>query len=178
MFNRILLPEYETLKEYEGKGNYAISKYYKFPYKYFYQQKLKMVVSLMERRYKNCLDFGSGPGIFLPELRRHADNVIAYDKGDKLDPGLKFDLIVCSSVIEFCHLESTLKFLKEILKEDGHLIVASPMKSTFSKTYFKLIRDNKNRHCHLDIIKYISNRFKIVQKKEWFGLYFSLKAIK
>lgn len=178
MFNRILLPPYESLKHLEGKGNYALKKYYQFPYNLFYKHKLKMVVQMMQRHYSSCLDFGSGPGIFLPELRRHAERVIGYEKDEKLDARLKFDLIVCSSVLEFCELDSTLNFLKEILKPGGHLIVASPMKSIASKAYFKLIKDDKQRHSDIDIIKEISSKFKIVQKKEWLGLYFALRAVK
>ena len=178
MLNRLLLPPYSELREYEGKGNYAIKKYYQFPYSLFYQHKLKMMVQMMERHYGNCLDFGSGPGIFLPELRRHAKRVIGYEKNEPLHPRLEFDLIVCSSVLEFCELESTLTFLKGILKPNGHLIVASPMQSPLSKAYFSAIKDTNKRHSHVDIIKAISTKFKVVSKKEWLGLYFSLKATK
>ena len=178
MFSRILLPPYESLKHLEGKGNYALKKYYQFPYSLFYKHKLKMVVQMIERHYGNCLDFGSGPGIFLPELKRHASRVIGYEKDEKLDNRLNFDLIVCSSVLEFCDLEPTLDFLKEILKPSGHLIVASPMRSPLSKAYFSIIKDKNKRHSDIDIINAISSKFKITQKKNWLGLYFCLKATK
>ena len=132
----------------------------------------------MERRYTNCLDYGSGPGIFLPELKRHADKVIGYDLGDVIKEGWKFDLIVCSSVLEFCHLNLTLKTLQSLLKTNGTLLVASPMSTPLSKTYFTAINDGHIRHSHTQIIEAIESRFKVEKIDKWMGLYFALRAKK
>lgn len=178
ILHTLSLPPYSSLKEHEGKGNYAISKYYKFPYRIFYRHKLKMIINLMEGRYKNCLDYGAGPGIFTRELKKHCDNVISHDFNKPVDLRWKFDLIICASVLEFCHLNATLEFLKGVLKPGGTLIVASPMETPLSKYYFKAIEDMNIRYSHTKIIEAIQKKFKVEKKKEWLGLYFALRAKK
>lgn len=179
MFNHLALPPYESVKQFEGKGNFAIDKYYKMPYSFFYRHKLKMIKSLMGKNlYKNCLDFGSGPGIFTPELKKHAYSVYNHDLEKPVDLRWKFELIVCSSVLEFCDLNTTLSFLRSVCKNNGTLIVASPMNTPLSRFYFNLIKDGNARYSHIAIISAVSKYFKIEKKKEFLGLYFALKAVK
>lgn len=172
MFNRLKLPEYSSLERYEGRGNYALKKYYQFPYSFFYRHKLKMIVNLMHEKYKNILDFGCGPGIFTPELKKYALFVIDLEKNDPINPFWKFDCIVCASVLEFCELEPTLMTLKKLLNPKGVLLIASPMKNMITSLYLK----ENGRHSHDQITSAVSKKFRIMEYHAWLGLYFSIRA--
>ena len=176
MSNRLFLPLYESLKEHEGKGNFAIKKYYQFPFSLFYRHKLKMILSLMDSRYRSILDFGSGPGIFLPTLRKRSDVVVGFEKGDKFDPRWSFSLVICASVLEFCDLTPTIGFIRILMSKKGELIIASPMDTWISRLYFKLINDKNVRHSHKVILEELKRWYVIESYKEWFGLYFLCKA--
>lgn len=175
----IQLPDYNSLVQFEGKGNWAIRKYYKLPYSIFYKQKLKMIVRMLgNQKYFNILDFGSGPGIFTKELRRHAQFVRSMDKGDSIDPRWRFDVIVCSSVLEFIpNLDSTLRMLRGMLNQNGMLLIASPMDTKLSRFYFDHIKDTNQRLSHKTIIHTIERHFRIKERHNWLNLYFSLKAV-
>ena len=181
LLHPIKLPEYSSLKEHEGKGNYAIGKYYKLPYRPFYRKKLYMVRNLLDkgRVYKNILDFGSGPGVFTDELKKHSISVTNLDKWHRIDRRSRFEAIVCASSLEFIeNLPETMNELSIVSPVKGQLIVASPMNSILTKSYFKMIGDDLVRNSP-DVIRYIIQRFfKVVEYHEWMGLYFSLKAIK
>ena len=176
--NTLALPDYSSIKILEGKGNFAVKKYYQFPYSYFYKHKLKMIVKLLGKRtYNNILDYGSGSGIFIPELRKHAFHVKTHEVGQFLSPSWKFDAIVCSSVLEFCYLNQTLKHIRNAMNQNSVLFVASPMQTSLSKLYFKLIKDKRIRHSQEDIISAISKFFRVKEYHTWLGLYFSIKAV-
>ena len=177
MLHRLALPPYSQLERYEGLGNYALWKYYNFPYSYFYQAKLKLMVNLMkEDGYRNAMDFGSGPGIFRNELLLHSGTVIKVDKWTKFDPRWRFDLIICGSVLEFVELMPTLHLLRSVLDYRGDIIIASPMETFFSRLYFKLIKDSNYRHSHKKIIESIRSVFKIEKIRYWNQLYFAVRA--
>jgi len=180
LLNPIKLKPYDAVKKLEGTGNFAVSKYYRQPYRFFYRKKLYMMRNLIEkknRKYHNALDFGSGSGILLPELSRYAHYALTCDVNSIIDPRSQYEIIVCGSVLEFCHLDFTMKLLKKKLKLVGQLIVASPMKTFMSDMYFKSIKDDNQRHGHKDIIAHIKNHFKIEVYQEWLGLYFALRAV-
>lgn len=176
MFRSLSLPPYETLKKFEGKGNWAIDKYYKFPHRVFYRKKLKLIDSMMDKKYGNILDFGSGPGIFTKQLKKHANVVRSYDLGDVWDNRWKFDLIVCASVLEFVPLYMTLNNLKKVMKKD--MIVSSPMDTALTRKYFKDIKDKNKRHTHQEIMEALRENFKVEKYKEWMGIYFCVKVSK
>jgi len=172
----LTLPERSQIIKHEGLGNYAISKYYQFPYSFFYQYKLRMILSMMKgEKCSKILDYGAGPGIFTPELRKWG-KVVSVDISDQISPLWKFDLIICSSVLEFTYLDHTLRLLKSLLNKDGKIIVASPIKSKLSNIYFGSINDQKVRHSHLEIQSAVFKQFKIERYEEWLSLYFVLKA--
>jgi 2-polyprenyl-3-methyl-5-hydroxy-6-metoxy-1,4-benzoquinol methylase len=180
MPNNLTLPPYKSLSHLEGKGNWAIRKYYQWPYSFFYRHKLKMIIKMMApgMPYYNILDFGAGPGIFTLELNKHAYFVKSFDLKDPIDLRWQFDVIVCASVLEFVHhLDPTVQFLRKVLKPDGLLLVASPIDSALSRFYFRQIKDKNKRHSHKFIIQTISKHFKITEKRNWLNLYFSLKAV-
>ena len=173
----LLLPKFRAVKIYQGKGPYAIDKYYKWPWKVFYRHKLKMIVRMLgNQKYYNILDFGSGPGIFLEELRKHAQFVVGYERDEPINRAWKFDVIVCASVLEFCQLHHTLGLIKSLLKPGGFIVVASPMETKLSRFYFKLIGDKSSRHSHDVIFSEIGKKFRISEYKTWLGAYFCLKA--
>lgn len=178
MFSRLLLPPYGSLKHLEGKGNYAIKKYYQFPYYLFYRHKLKMIVNMLgDKTYENILDFGSGPGIFTSELKRHAHSVKSFEINDVIDWRWKFDVIVCASVFEFLPaLNSYLNGLGQLMRYKSFMIVGSPMDTWLSRLYFKLIKDTNKRHSHIEILDALRNNFNVLDYKEWLGLYFVAKV--
>ena len=180
LLHPLRFPDYRTLKWFEGKGNWAIKKYYQFPHRFFYRHKLRMIIDLMPKGkiYRNILDFGSGPGIFLEELTRHALFVKEFDKGEAIDPRWRYEAIVCASVLEFCNLDFNLPMLSQILYPKGDFLVASPLSNRLTKGYLKLAGDTHTRNTHQDILSKVSKYFKIVEYREWLGLYFSIKAVK
>lgn len=173
LLHRVQLPPYAEVARFEGKGNWAVKKYYQLPQCIFYKKKLKMIANeLLHKNWGSILDFGAGFGIFEPELKRHARYVYSVNEGDPIDWRWKFDAIVCASSLEFCHLDFTVKNLRNMCKKNSVLIVASPMKSFLSGLYFKRIKDANVRHGHKEIKEVIARYFTIKKYKTWFGLYF------
>lgn len=180
MFNSIYYPltlkPYNSVKHLEGKGNWAVSKYYNFPYRYFYRHKVKMIVDLLRKdsKYHNILDFGTGPGLYTPELKKYSLFIKSVDRLEHVSLRWRFDIVLCSSVLEFVSLPSTLSVLHSILKKDGRLIVASPMCNVLTDLYLR--NDPQDRHHHETIIKRIKKKFVIEKINKWMGLYFALRA--
>ena len=176
----LTLPPYSQLAPYEGGGNYAVKKYYSFPYRFFYRKKLNMIVDMMPEGhvYNNILDYGAGPGIFTPELKKHAVNVKSFNIGDVIDPRWSFDAVVCASLLEFVSLRSTIPRISKIMIPNGTLLVASPIKNRITDAYFKLYKSPFDRNSHDKIIHEISKYFRILEYNRWMNLYFSIKATK
>lgn len=172
----LALPPYHELERFEGKGNYAIWKYYEWPYRYFYRKKLRMIWGLLSRKsYDRVLDFGCGPGIFTKTLQQ-LGRVKSIDRQDSIDFRWKFDAIICGSVLEFTDLLPTLYRLKMILEPTGELIIASPMDTWLTRLYFKTEKDAKTRHSHEKIIEAVSRVFHVETIRYWFGLYFAMRV--
>lgn len=179
MLYRLSLPKYETVKDYEGLGNFAVSRYYKFPFSFFYCKKLQLILSLLTKGkvYRNILDYGCGKAnIFREELEKHSLQVKCIDVGDILDQRWKFDVVVCASVLEFVNLPVALKLIKGVIAPNGMIVASSPMDTWLSRTYFKIIDDKSVRHTHKEIMEEVHKYYFVVKYKEWFGLYFSFKA--
>lgn len=179
MLHSVQYPPLSSIKHLEGKGNFAVSKYYKWPFRPFYRHKFKMIVDMMgDNYYQRILDFGAGSGIFNTELMCHANYVTSIDKDSAFNPTWRFDAIICASVLEFTHLYSTVYMLSKFLNHNGTLYVASPMESKASRFYFQLIGDEHIRHSQEVIKQAVNKHFEIKEYKEWMGLYFALKATK
>ncbi len=177
MLYSLALPPYESIKALEGSGNFAVKKYYQFPYSFFYQKKLKMVLGYLKSRDLAILDFGCGEARILElSLGQYPNAVYFADKTEDINTDVKYDVIICSSVLEFVDLKYTLKFLKTILKPTGYMIVASPMSTLLTETYFTIIGDPHTRNSHQLIYQEVSKIFRISEYKEWLGLYFSFKC--
>ena len=179
MLHSVQYPPLSEVAHLEGKGNFAVSKYYKWPFKPFYRHKLSMIVDMMgDSHYNRLLDFGAGSKIFYPELQRHANFVTCVDKFSVINPSWRFDAIVCASVLEFVSLNEIVKILCYIMAPHGVIYVASPMETKLSKFYFNLIGDKLTRHSHQEIKLAIMNNFILEEWKTWNRLYFCLKARK
>lgn len=181
MLYGIALPPYAKVKHHEGKGNFAVKKYYQFPFNFFYVWKLRMIVDMLGLGllYRNILDFGAGTAeIFKTELQRHAFSVKCTDMKSYIDLRWRFDVVVCSSVLEFVPVEKVLWGLRDVMTPSGVLVVASPMDTWLSRFYFKLIGDKNKRHSHGLICNFLRRDFKEVAYKEWLGLYFVMKVKK
>lgn len=180
MLHRLALPSYESIRKFEGKGNFAVGKYYKFPFKFFYRQKLRMIMDMFEtgRMYGSILDFGCGKAQILRDsLEKKSFYVKCVDILDWIDYEYKYDVVVCASVLEFCDpLYDTALMLRKIVRKDGMVVVASPMKNILTRLYFWLIGDTYIRNNHMKIISQMSEFFTISDYKEWNGLYFSFKG--
>jgi len=171
----LTLPPYNELRMFEGRGHYAIDKYYKFPFNIFYAKKLKMISDMLgDKIYYNILDLGCGPGIFAPELKKHCVRYKPVDRIEDVENNWKFDVVVCASYLEFVDLEDVVFILSQITKKS--LYIASPMDTGLSRLYFKLIGNKDKRNSHKAIISQVSKRFKIQEYHTWNNLYFSLKA--
>ncbi len=179
MLDRLELPPLLEIAHLEGKGNYAVKKYYAFPFSLFYRHKLKMILKYLNgKRYGAILDFGGGePQIFNKTLRKYSSVVHCADRKEEINTAMKYDVIVCASVLEFVWLSTTVPVLKAILKPSGMILIASPMRSKLSNFYFNLIKDKGSRSSHEQIMGVIRRYFKVVSYNEWFGLYFSCKAV-
>lgn len=177
LFRPLSLPDIRTISYLDGIGNFAVKKYYKWPYAPFYQKKLRMALDMIgQRKYGRCLDYGSGCGILVPELKKRCDSVVEFEKGNKVDDRWKFELVVCASVLEFTHLDFTLRLLKSLMYPFARLVVASPMDTKLTRAYYKAIGNKHERHSHKTIVEFVKRHFEIEKYEEWNGMYFALKA--
>ena len=176
----LTLPELKGVAHLESKGNYAIKRYYQWPFSFFYQHKLKMVLDLMDKPYyHNILDFGAGPGIFNETLKRKATHVVEYDIDKPIKEHSSFELIICASVLEFIQfLDGQCKILNKKLTNGGKIIVASPMNTLATRTYFNLIGDKHKRNSHETILSTLSQNFFLEEYHTWLGIYFSARLRK
>lgn len=182
MFNNLTLPKYSEIAKFDGKGNWAVKKYYQWPYRPFYRHKLKMALDLIQHeRFNNILDYGCGPGILTPELRMRGKKLMSIDKFENIDQRWKFDLIVCSSVLEFLDISDLrikMSLFNSLLDKGGTLLIASPMETKLTDIYFNVIGDNNYRQSHGTILYEASKYFKLIKKKFWMNLYFAARLVK
>lgn len=175
----IVLPQYSKIKHFEGKGNYAISKYYLWPFRPFYRKKLYMIRSLMDKKriYRNICDVGSGPGIFTYELQRHAIRVKSLENGEHVWSHWRFDLLVCASSLEYIKpIDTTCCKLWKATRPGAQIIVAGPLNNKINRLYFKLIFDRHERHDPVFIRKIVDKYFKVEKYIEGFGVYYAFKG--
>jgi len=165
-------PPYSKVARFEGLGNWAIDKYYKWPLRYFYRHKIRMIERMLRgKHYENIMDFGGGPGLFESQWKEFGKHV--YNINEHISyPSNKMDLIICASVMEFVDLRETFSKLASCLERNGDIVVASPMAGELSALYFDHIRDINERHSHQTIISEMSKHFNIRQYRTWLGLYF------
>lgn len=166
---KIVIPKKSLLSRTNDVDYYHWN--YKFPIKYIQQYRFKTIVRLLgNKTYHKLLEFGTGSGIFLPELSRHCENLFACDihphfktiehllksyqvsnfhlKSQSIEktdyPDNYFDVIVAVSVLEFVDdLEAATNEILRILSDDGVFMTICPMESKFLDTLLSVYSDKK-----------------------------------
>ncbi len=140
--------------------------YYSWYAGWFYKNRLRMIADLLQNVHvQNLLEIGTGLGIFLKELLKHAEHVTGIDihksyngveamlakenidlsrvelrQGSILDipyPEASFDAAVCVSVLE--HFQNPSYPLQEawrVLKPGGLLLAGFPARTPFTAMLF------------------------------------------
>lgn len=166
---KITLPD-KTLLRKTGKVDY-FDWNYSFPIKYIQIYRFRTIAKLLGNRiFPKLLEFGTGSGIFLPELSKHCEKLYACDihphfenieyllqnynikeyelKSQSIEktdyPDNHFDAIVAVSVLEFVDdLQAAISEIKRILKPDGVFITICPMSSKFLDAILSLYSEKK-----------------------------------
>lgn len=167
-------PKYSKVKHHENRGNWAVKKYYFWPWRFFYRHKVRMIErAIRGDRFNSLMDFGAGPGILTLQWNKYAHEVYSINEGHSQLPNV--NMTICSSVMEFVPLKETFEMLS---KHTNEIIIASPMKSALSDYYFRLIEDKAVRHSHEQITSEMARYFSINYYKDWGGMYFVARGIK
>lgn len=170
----LTFPKYYLVKRHEGQGDFAIRKYYMYPWRYFYRHKIRMIERLLRHdRFNSIMDFGAGPGLMTSQWKKYAHEVYSIEKHHTQWP--KVNMTICASVMEFVPLKETFENLKEHTNE---IIVASPMQTSRSNFYFKFINDKNKRHSQKEILDEMAAHFNIHSYTTWMGLYFCARGIR
>ena len=156
--------------------------YYKPLTARLYRARLELAVDLLGvGRYPSLLEVGYGSGIFLPELARHADRLVAVDIhpesaqveemlrrleiAAELSEASLFELpfadgefhgLVCVSVLEhLTELDRALDELRRVLRPGGVAVLGYPTRNPLTDAFFRLARyDPREIHpsSHADIL--------------------------
>ena len=159
---RISLPERSNIKE---TGAADPLKYYYTPVaRSFYTARFADAVRLLGRHVGRLLEVGCGSGIFMPELAKHCDTLIACDfhphlsytremlnveavraalaRADARDlpfASESMDAIICMSVLEHLHdLESPAQEFYRVLRLGGVAVIGVPVANIFSEVILRL----------------------------------------
>lgn len=170
----LTFPKYSQVKKYENKGNYAVKKYYFWPWRFFYRHKIRMIERAMRGdHFNSIMDFGSGPGLMYNQWKKQAHEVYLFDKNNTQIPNV--NMTICASVMEFVPLKET---FEKLAQHTNEIVIASPMKSGWSDYYFKMIDDKETRHSHQEILDEMARYFSINYHESWLGLYFCARGIR
>lgn len=151
---KVILPKRKHVPVLDG--DYLVGVYY-HPWKsFFFLHRLKMILSLMDGKFKRLLDLGCGCGIFLPSLKEKSLSLYGCDIHDGLDKikamlnlentqaqllnldilkpdplyTAYFDGIVCMSVLEHIQpalLPQAVVNIKNMLTDEGKLFLGIPV---------------------------------------------------
>jgi SAM-dependent methyltransferase len=130
-----------------------------------YRARLQQAVDLLgQRSYGSLLEVGYGSGVFLPELARHAERLVAIDihgVSERVEDMLRslgidatlfqaslfelpfdpdeFDGLVCISVLEhLTELERALDEFRRVLRPGGILVLGFPVRNPLTDGFFRL----------------------------------------
>ena len=165
----IIIPEKKYLKK-TGEVDY-FNWNFAFPIKYIQLYRFKKIIQLLgNTHYPKLLEFGTGSGIFIPQLSKHCGTIYACDIHSNFDhlhemckqygvsnyqlstqsieqtnfPDNNFDAIIAVSVLEFVpDLQKALKEIKRILKPEGVFITICPMESRLLDFFLSLYTRKK-----------------------------------
>jgi ubiquinone/menaquinone biosynthesis C-methylase UbiE len=158
----------------QSEDYHLVRLYYSWYSGWFYRNRLKMVAAALDGIHtENVLDIGTGSGIFLKQLLKHASHVTGIDihetyggvyqmleregvdtkrielrQGSILDipyPDSSFDLVVCISVLEhFADPGPPLAEIKRVLRPNGRFVWGCPAKSPITDVLFGMLGYNSN----------------------------------
>ena len=130
-----------------------------------YRARLQQAVDLLgQPSYGSLLEVGYGSGVFLPELARHAERLVAIDihgVSERVEDMLRslgihatlfqaslfelpferdeFDGLVCISVLEhLTELERALDEFRRVLEPGGTLVLGFPVRNPLTDGFFRL----------------------------------------
>src|SRR5215468_1496201 len=159
---RITLPERRNIKE---TGAADPLKFYYIPVaRSFYTARFADAVRLLGKRVGRLLEVGCGSGIFLPELAKHCDTLVACDFHPHLSHTMEMlnveatravlaradaralpfanesmDAIICMSVLEHLHdLESPALEFYRVLRPGGVAVIGVPVANLFTEIILRL----------------------------------------
>jgi 2-polyprenyl-3-methyl-5-hydroxy-6-metoxy-1,4-benzoquinol methylase len=152
-----------------------------------YRARLRLVADLLgESRFASLLEIGYGSGIFLPELARRADRLVAIDvhgqsqqvekmlgrvgvSAELVDASLfelpfadaEFDALVCVSVLEhITELHRALDAFRRVLVPGGVAVLGFPIRNPLTDSFFRLVGyDPRDIHPsgHKDILRAVES---------------------
>lgn len=105
-----------------------------------------------------------------------------FDKLTELFPNKKFDLIICTEVLE--HLldpHRQMKYFQKLLKKDGNLLISLPNENTIIHRLYSLLGYGVDqfpfalyKHLHFPTIKqsrgFVSEYFKIIKSRYYYSI--------
>ena len=140
--------------------------YYRLPTARIYRARLRLAANLLgHTTYASLLEIGYGSGIFLPELARRSQRLVAIDvhpeservremltrlgvEADVREASLfelpfadgEFDGIVCLSVLEhIVELEDALTEFRRVLGVGGIAVLGFPVRNPVTDTFFRAV---------------------------------------
>jgi ubiquinone/menaquinone biosynthesis C-methylase UbiE len=153
----------------QSEDYHLVRLYYSWHSGWFYRNRLRMVASALDGiQTEKALDIGTGSGIFLKQLLKHANHVVGIDihetyngvyqmlERERIDtkrielrqasilnipyPDSSFDLVVCISVLEhFADPVPPLAEIERVLKPRGLFVWGCPAKSRFTDLLFRML---------------------------------------
>ena len=159
---KITLPERNSIKE---TGAADPLKFYYIPVaRSFYTARFADAVRLLGKRVGRLLEVGCGSGIFLPELSKHCETLVACDfhphlsytremlESEKTRAVLacadarklpfaseSMDAIICMSVLEHLHdLDSPATEFHRVLRPGGVAVIGVPVANIFTEIILRL----------------------------------------
>lgn len=159
---RIALPEKKNIRETSAADPL---KFYFLPVaRNFYLARFADAVRLLGGHVGRLLDVGCGSGIFLPELAKHCDNLIACDFHPHLDrpanmlraesvkailvqsdaralpyASESMDAVVCMSVLEHLRdLETPVEEFYRVLRPGGIAVIGVPVANPLTEAILRL----------------------------------------
>ncbi|TBR19782.1 MAG: class I SAM-dependent methyltransferase [Chitinophagaceae bacterium] len=159
--DELLISNYYNSKNYISHTNSSaglINKLYQIIRKNTICKKQKLIEKITNKGNGNLLDVGSGTGFFAGTMKKAGWNVVGIEPDENtrklalelnnvelIDANIffqllpnQFDVITLWHVLEHVHsLKPYVQKLKELLKQDGKLVIAVPNHDCFDAKFFK-----------------------------------------
>ncbi len=149
--------------------------YYSNLFRYAYRERLRMVLSLLEKdRFQRLLEIGTGSGIFLPALSEKCNSLIGFDIHDKINFVMdmlkreskkahlcqadinsipfrdsSFDCVVCLSVLEFIKdLSFAVEETYRVTEKGGIVLVGAPVLNAVTDQLYYICGNKDHKALH------------------------------